>query len=391
MKLFLTLIFIGLIASSSESQIISQFNWDDNPVTAPDVGPDGTVVSSSAISDIGGVGGTNGLNAALPKQDINMTIPGSPTFDVDGIDVSFDYQREESQCDWFRRGNSLIMDGSNQFAVSYRVEDGGGGFNTVTSGNVFNIPNDDTWRNYRFIYLSETGEGFLLLDGQVLWTNDGPDKRPMYWLGAGDVIIGFGCDGSGSNDTFMDNLIVGSVTFSPLPIELLSFSATPKTSSVKLNWTTASEVDNDYFTIERSTQGENWKCLGTVDGAGNSSTKIDYKYSDEAPLIGNSYYRLKQTDFNGEYEYSKIEHVIYEGDPNTQVELYPNPSTGELNVIFQKKDETWRIINLLGQDVSNNVRILEESPFFVKLNIDVLGSGIYFMVTDSGPIKFRKE
>ncbi|MFT4602919.1 MAG: hypothetical protein ACI857_003106 [Arenicella sp.] len=391
MKRFLTLIFIGLISSPADSQIISQFNWDNNPVTAADVGPDGTVVSSSAISDIGGVGGTNGLNGALPKQDINMTIPGSPTFDVDGIDVSFDYQREESQCDWFRRGNSLIMDGSNQFAVSYRVEDGGGGFNTVTSGNVYNIPNDDTWRNYRFIYLPDTGEGFLLLDGLVLWTNDGPDNRPMYWLGAGDVTIGFGCDGSGSNDTFMDNLIIGSVTFSPLPIELLSFSGTPKISSVKLNWTTASEVDNDYFTIERSTQGKNWEILGTVDGAGNSSTKIDYKYSDEAPLIGNSYYRLKQTDFNGEYEYSKIEHVIYEGDPNTQVQLYPNPSTGELNVIFQKKDETWRIINLLGQDVSNNVRILEESPFSVKLNIDVLGSGIYFMVTDSGPIKFRKK
>ena len=68
--------------------------------------------------------------------------------------------------------NSLILDGANQFAVTYRVDDGGGGFNTVSSGNVFNIPNDDTWRNYRFIYLPVTGTGYLfsrrlLCNGQM--------------------------------------------------------------------------------------------------------------------------------------------------------------------------------------------------------------------------------
>jgi hypothetical protein len=391
MKSLLFILFLGSFAPSANSQIISQFSWDANPVTAADIGPNGTTVSGSAISDVGGVGGTNGLNAALPKQDVNMTIPGSPTFDVDGIDVSFDYQRDESQCDWFRRGNSLIMDGSNQFAVSYRVDNGAGGFNTVTSGNVFNIPNDNTFRNYRFIYLSATGEGFLLVDGAVVWTNDGPDNRPMYWVGAGDVMVGSGCDGSGSNNTFMDNLIVGSVTNSGLPIELLSFSAEPEISAVALNWTTASETNNDFFSIERSAQGKDWEVIGTVNGAGNSSTKIDYTYIDDTPLPGKSYYRLKQTDFDGAYDYSKVAHVVYEGSTEDDIQLYPNPASGNLNVIFKKKDTEWKIINLLGQDVSSNVITLEQSPFELKMNIDLLEPGIYFIVTDSGPIKFLKK
>lgn len=391
MKSLLTILFLGLFVISAKSQIISQFSWDSNPVTSADVGPDGTTVSGSAISDVGGVGGTNGLNAALPKQDINMSIPGSPTFDVDGIDVSFDYQREESQCDWFRRGNSLIIDGSNQFSVSYRVDDGAGGFNTVTSGNVFNIPNDDTWRNYRFIYLSTTGEGFLLVDGVTLWMNDGPDNRPMYWVGAGNVTVGFGCDGSGTNDTFMDNLIVGSVTWSGLPIELLSFSAKPEISTVELNWTTASETNNDFFSIERSAQGKEWEVIGTINGAGNSSTRINYSYSDEVPLIGKSYYRLKQTDFDGNFDYSKVVHVMYKGNSDNNIQLYPNPTSGDLNIVFERKDSEWKIINLLGQNVSNNVTILQQSPFELKLNVDQLESGIYFIMTDSGPIKFRKK
>lgn len=384
-------LFLGLFAFSANSQIISQFSWDANPVTSADVGPDGTTVSPSAISDTGGVGGTNGLNASLPKQDVNMTIPGSPTFDVDGIDVSFDYQRDESQCDWFRRGNSLIMDGSNQFSVSYRVDNGAGGFNTVTSGNVFNIPNDNTFRNYRFIYLSDTGEGFLLVDGVVLWTNDGPDNRPMYWVGAGDVMIGSGCDGSGSNNTFMDNLIVGSVTWSGLPIELLSFSAKTEVSSIVLNWTTASETNNDFFTIERSVKGKDWEAIGTVDGAGNSSTELNYNFIDQEPLFGKSYYRLKQTDYDGAYEYSKVAHATFEGSINTDAQIYPNPTSGDLNIIFKRKDAQWKIVNIIGQDVSANATILEQSPFELKINIDRLESGIYFIVTDSGPIKFLKK
>ena len=97
----------------------------------------------------------------------------------------------------------------------------------------------------------------------------------------------------------------------PLPIELLTFSATPKESAVLLKWTTASETNNNFFTIERSSNGTEWTEIGSQKGAGNSSTILNYELYDFQPLLGVNYYRLKQTDFDREYTYSVIETVKF--------------------------------------------------------------------------------
>jgi hypothetical protein len=128
----------------STGQIISHFEFDSNPVTTATVGPDASSISTSATSSPGGVGGTNGLNAGLPKRDIEMVIPGSPTFDVGGIDISFDYQRDENSGTFLERGQSLSINGFNSLSVQYRVDDGGGSFEAVNSGNIYGIPNDNT-------------------------------------------------------------------------------------------------------------------------------------------------------------------------------------------------------------------------------------------------------
>lgn len=384
MKSLATLLF--LFSIHTYAQVISQFNWNSNPVTAAVVGPNATSVSASASADPGGVGGTNGLNAGTPKADINLVIPGSPTFDVPGIDVSFDYHREESQCDWFTRGNSLIMDGSNQFAVSYRVDNGSGGFTTVNSGNTYNIPNDDVFRNYRFIYLPVTGTGYLLVDGVVVWSNDGPDNRNMYWTGAGNVVVGNACDGNGADDTFMDNLIVGSVTNSGLPIELKNFVATPKISLyVDIEWTTASETNNDYFTLERSSNGTDWDELTVIDGAGNSTQTLHYNYTDENPYKGVSYYRLKQTDFDGAFTYSSIQSVVIESE---QPEPYPNPTAGELRIdILGIEPSLVNLMNSSGQKVAFELGSDGNSTL---IDLSDLPSGLYFLtIQTSTPRTFR--
>ncbi|MFK8037673.1 MAG: hypothetical protein AB8B74_05240 [Crocinitomicaceae bacterium] len=298
------LLFISTIAFSSlNAQIISQFDWDSNPVTNATVGPNAISVSSSAVSDAGGVGGTNGLNPNLsgtPKLNINFTLTGSPTFDVPGIDFSIDYHREESVANFVNRGSSLIIGAGNQFNVSYRVDDGAGGFSTVSSGNVYAIPNDDTYRNYRFYYLPSTGEGFLLVDGVQVWTNDGPDNRNMYWTGAGNLVVGTNLDGSGNNDTHLDNMIIGSITNSALPVSLTEFSVKSKNITVLIDWTTASETNNDYFVVQKSKDGQNWTDLIRVKGAGNSSKTISYNSIDRFPFYGTSYYKLLQVDFDGQ-------------------------------------------------------------------------------------------
>ena len=142
--------------------------------------------------------------------------------------------------------------------------------------------------------------------------------------------------------TNFDNC-VGNITFSqtggtgatdcsivPLPIELILFEAIPTKSSVTLNWETASEFDNDYFTIERSIDGIDFKEIKRINGGGNSTQLQSYSYIDNTALRGLFYYRLKQTDFNGEYAYSSV--VAADIKVENQIDVFPNPSKGKFSV-----------------------------------------------------------
>lgn len=114
----------------------------------------------------------------------------------------------------------------------------------------------------------------------------------------------------------------------PLPIELLNFNADVTEHGVALTWTTALEIDNDYFTIERSVDGVDFEVVKTIDGAGNSAITRHYADLDDQPVTGESYYRLKQTDFDGRFSYSPIVRVVVL-ESNVMIELnanlYPNP------------------------------------------------------------------
>ncbi len=134
-----------------------------------------------------------------------------------------------------------------------------------------------------------------------------------------------------------------------LPIELGSFTARPENQSVHLDWVTASEQDNDFFTVERSIDGEVFEFVARVEGAGNSLSEIAYNVIDEDPYIGWNYYRLKQTDFDGQSAFSDLVAVLVD-EPQSLV-LFPNPlaSGGVLRGI--PTDEKFEVVDLLGQVV----------------------------------------
>ncbi|MBL4703877.1 MAG: T9SS type A sorting domain-containing protein [Flavobacteriales bacterium] len=168
---------------------------------------------------------------------------------------------------------------------------------------------------------------------------------------------------------------IGSkVTTVALPIELVSFNAHLNVDHVDLSWITASETNNDFFTVERSTDGINFVEVLTVDGAGTSTTSLEYFDIDNSPVEGISYYRLKQTDFDGQFTYSNLVPISYLPESNVSMNIFPNPSNGdELNL---------SIDGLKGQEVLVALRSMSGSIIWTKVLIVNVDKGIYAVDPD---------
>jgi hypothetical protein len=169
----------------------------------------------------------------------------------------------------------------------------------------------------------------------------------------------------------------------PLPIELLSFSAdVTKRDRVQLKWQTASEIDNDFFTIERSINGVDWEIMSIIEGAGNSTAVLSYSALDEYPFKGISYYRLKQTDYDGMFSYSETRVVNIDKLENHQVNIYPNPTRGLLTIEGDKAEiKKIRVFNVLGEDVTKQISVIEMNETKKVLHLSKLKNGIYYCRT----------
>lgn len=174
-----------------------------------------------------------------------------------------------------------------------------------------------------------------------------------------------------------------------LPIELLSFNAVAERETTLLQWQTASETDNDYFTLQRSFDGRNWVDIGTVPGAGNSSSTLFYDFSDFDPQTGINYYRLKQTDFNGEYSYSAIKSVRFEEEGGT-FGIYPNPATDIVNISLPLDIDEQLIYTIRSMEGKVVQQQVLQRP---TIQTSILPTGIYILelhTTSGKPMGFQK-
>jgi hypothetical protein len=137
----------------------------------------------------------------------------------------------------------------------------------------------------------------------------------------------------------------------PLPVELLAFSAEPSGSDVVVKWTTATETNSDYFNVERSGSGDlSFETISRVNAAGSSFNTIHYQVVDDRPLNGTSYYRLVQVDIDGTTSYSKLAKVSF--DASSPVVIYPNPATSTLSVKLSADGMTEvTLFNMMGAQV----------------------------------------
>jgi hypothetical protein len=177
--------------------------------------------------------------------------------------------------------------------------------------------------------------------------------------------------------SLQNNIIsIGAQAQNVLPIELLSFSASGVGEDVQLNWATAGETNNNYFTVEHSKDGIYFEKVLQVKGAKNSNTILYYSAIDDKPYTGISYYRLKQTDMNGKFVDENVLEVDY--GKSIHVNIYPNPFSSTITMMMQDTLQipfcTLCIYNAIGEEVMNTI-INKQLTVFETGN---LPSGIYF-------------
>lgn len=166
------------------------------------------------------------------------------------------------------------------------------------------------------------------------------------------------------------------ITASSLPVELTSFTARLTADATQLNWITASELNNSHFDIQHSTDARTWATLAKVDGHGTTNEMQYYSYTDKNVARGTNYYRLKQVDFDGAFEYSDI--VTIENDQAKTIRVFPTVVTSEITV----KDATGaaHLFNATGQLIrSFNLNAATE-----VLDVSTIQNGWYFLQLSDG-------
>ncbi|HOG20547.1 MAG TPA: T9SS type A sorting domain-containing protein, partial [Salinivirgaceae bacterium] len=252
--------------------------------------------------------------------------------------------------------------------------------NTTANGAKWNVTlytDDVSLSNINTLYLTDLRVAYF--DG-VHWT----DK------GNGGTSFGANSGSIKSGDNFSPN---GYFTFgskngdNPLPVELINFKAYLHNGQTLLTWLTTTEYNNSHFEVERSDNMIDFIKIGTVYSKaqnGSSTQAIDYAYTDDTPIAGTNYYRLKQVDFNGLYSYSKVVSVTSdrENGPLESIIVYPNPTTGLVNIIVPGGDENIHI-SLYNY---NGALLLEyrHDPSNTIIDLSQYASGLYMLKISNG-------
>ena len=247
-------------------------------------------------------------------------------------------------------GNNMILGLTT--AASDRTLTQGAGFSLVGSKKVVNATG--VYSAYAERDGMATGAQFIkgTISGQTV---------PFAMSGAADV----------SSSVEVGFRLVSNVL---LPVELIEFSAVNDSKNNNVFWETASEIHNDYFEIQRSDNGVLWDSIGVVDGNGTSFESSKYNYVDENVDCTTCYYRLKQVNLDGTFEYSNV--VVVKRSLTIAFALYPNPAVETVNVSSDDEIESLSVINSLGSIVSENLEVYSVTS---KVDVQEYPAGTYFV------------
>jgi len=174
-----------------------------------------------------------------------------------------------------------------------------------------------------------------------------------------------------------------------LPVELASFKGTNVEAGISLDWITDSELDNEGFQIEFSTDARSFEKIAFVTGNGTTNQRQSYQYTHKTNRPGSLYYRLKQMDFDGAFEYSDIIEVMREKTNNGSIVIFPNPAKEAFRITIsnpERLNASVKVSDLLGKIIFETSFRTDEAPEFFEKEISSLSQQMYIVTTRIGTV-----
>ncbi|GJM35133.1 MAG: hypothetical protein DHS20C18_41340 [Saprospiraceae bacterium] len=310
-----------------------------------------------------------------------------------------DISLESSTLTFTNTSNAIFAPGASPGALSIS---GGMNFGAAT----LNIEIDGTTPSTQYDVVSITGAATIsaantlnLIFGYAAQNGDFFDI-----ITAGTVSGAFGIPnisntGSGNvtavNISYPGGNTVRVEVSTALPVELITFQVLAKDGQANLYWKTASELNNEGFDVQRSIDGQTWQSLTFVDGNGTTQAEQLYTYTDTRPLPDLNYYRLKQVDFDGKFEYSNIVSVKINRASMILSEFFPNPTSDGITSIELHIEGagiwSYNIVNSAGQLLNSKQLFLENGPNKLLLDLSGLEPGIYVVQFENGAERYHRK
>lgn len=278
----------------NNGDVIAAYDWDKGELLKAEIGPDAIAISKEAVCTIGGTENTKALSPGKSGQPLNFEIPAVKELNLGGIDMSVDYRKSEENCELFTRGSSFSMgvkDG--KIAVSYKLKNKNKKTISVSEVTRYEIPADDEFRNYRFIYDPVKGKSEIFVNNVTIWSHDDEPESVMVWKEKDNLIVGKNLKGNGTDKAFIDNVLIKATRqINEMPVTLLNFEAKAESNYVMVSWYTASESEIDSFIVERSMDAKEFMEVGRLKATGGPDKLTAYAIVDKSPNTGLAYYRL---------------------------------------------------------------------------------------------------
>lgn len=348
------------------------------------------------------------ITYAQSTEDFETETTGATTFTDNGQGFTITNGSGEISYDIELVANA----GWNGSSVDDKFIDNSGGTPSTNDGSSFTISTTDgtditITDLYLFVSKRNLTPGVSTTitingkkDGATVYTitkNTGIVDGANFTPNNGFTFIDFTTEGGADNSILnIDELIISTTGNADylaldafkwgdevLPIELITFNGRTEDTNVKLTWQTASELNNEKFEIEEGQDGRAFQKIGEVAGKGTTLEQQDYSFEVKNPRNGISYYRLKQIDFDGEFEYSKVISVNFKGENRDVGAFYPNPSkSGLVNLDYtsQTDDEiVVSVFDVTGKLVVNQVQQISNGDNNLSFDFSELNTGIYIV------------